>query len=155
MQVLQYREADKSDIPGIAKIRTIEWETEEYWNNRITKYLDGSHNPQQALHSRIIYVATDDAAIAGFIAGHLTSRYECEGELEWINVLPENRRRGIASKLLSLLTSWFIIQKSTRVCVNVDPSNKIARNFYKHHGAIDLNKHWLIWNDIGDVLQVK
>jgi hypothetical protein len=26
--------------------------------------------------------------------------------------------------------------------------------FYRHRGAVDLNRHWMMWNDIGRVLQL-
>ncbi|MEP6949551.1 MAG: GNAT family N-acetyltransferase, partial [Ginsengibacter sp.] len=76
-------------------------------------------------------------------------------ELQWINVAPEHRRSGTASELLCLLTAWFIGQKALRFCVNVDPSNIPAQNFYKKHGAENLNKYWLVWNDIHVVLKKK
>ena len=153
MSFLIYREANKSDIPTISKIRAAIWESEDFWNNRISGYLNGEHNPQQALKPRIIYVALDGDKIVGFIAGHLTRRYECNGELEWVNVIEEYQKKGIASKLLGLLASWFIVQKSYCICVDVDPANTIARNFYKRLGATDLNKHWLVWEDISIALK--
>jgi GNAT superfamily N-acetyltransferase len=106
------------------------------------------HHPQQALKPRAMYVATQDDEIVGFIAGHLTRRYECDGELEWINVIPKHRGSGTASELLRLLVRWFIGQNAFRICVDVDPLNLTARTFYTNHGAKELNKHWLVWNDI-------
>jgi len=84
----------------------------------------------------------------GFIAGHLRRRYGCDGELEWINVVPECRGTGIASGLLRLLAAWFVEQEASRICVDVDPANTAARRFYVRHGAEYLNEHWLVWNDI-------
>jgi len=85
------------------------------------------------------------------VAGHLTRRHGCDGELQWINVIPERRGSGIASELLRLLAGWFVEQKAFRICVNVDPSNAVARAFYIRHGAEKLNDHWLVWNDIRKV----
>jgi len=90
--------------------------------------------------------------LVGFVAGHLTRRYGCQGELEWINVLPERRGAGIASELLRLLAGWFVEQKAFRVCVDVEPSNAVARAFYTRHGAETLSAHWLVWYDIRHVL---
>ena len=154
MPVVQYKVADQSHIPGTARIRGLDPETEGYWHDRITGYLNGLLNPQKALAPRIMYVAMDAGTVVGFIAGHLTLRYDCSGELEWISVLPQYQRRGIASGLLRLLTAWFVEQKSLRVCVDVDPANGVARTFYKHHGAIDLNAHWLVWENIGSQTSV-
>ncbi|MEP6951840.1 MAG: GNAT family N-acetyltransferase, partial [Ginsengibacter sp.] len=49
------------------------------------------------IDARTIYIASEAGAVAGFIAGHLTRRYGCDGELQWINVAPEHRRSGTAS----------------------------------------------------------
>ncbi|HTI11941.1 MAG TPA: GNAT family N-acetyltransferase [Puia sp.] len=146
---MQYREATESDVPALARIRAMEWETEEYWIARISGYRNGTIHPQQALLPRVIYVAVEeDCSIAGFIAGHLTRRFECDGELEWINVIPEHRGAGIALALIQQLAGWFIGQKALQVCVDCDPDNHIAQNFYKRYGAEMLNKHWLVWKDI-------
>jgi ribosomal protein S18 acetylase RimI-like enzyme len=93
----------------------------------------------------------DDSAV-GFVAGHLTRRYACEGELQWINVISGRRGSNIASELLRRLASWFARQRALRICVNVDPANTTAQRFYRRHGAETLNKHWLVWSDIKIVL---
>jgi ribosomal protein S18 acetylase RimI-like enzyme len=136
----------------LARIRAGEWETEEYWKVRISRYLDCELHPQQALIPRVIYVASEGDALVGFIAGHLTRRHGCEGELEWINVIPQRRGSGIASGLLRLLAVWFVEQQASRICVNVDPANTPALRFYRRHGARNLNEHWLIWSNINIVL---
>jgi ribosomal protein S18 acetylase RimI-like enzyme len=152
MFTLKFKEAIESDIAALAAIRAAEWETDAFWHNRISGYMSGEHHPQKALEPRIVYIAEENNNVSGFIAGHLTQRYECDGEIQWLNVTPENKRSGLASKLIELLASWFIQQSACRICVNVDPENTAARNFYKHHGAADLNKYWLLWEDISIVL---
>ena len=136
----------------MARIRACEWGSFDYWTNRITGYLEGEVHPQRALPPRISYVAVEQGSVVGFIAGHLTLRHGCEGELEWINVIPERRGSGVAPELLRLLAGWFVEKKAFRVCVDVEPSNTGARAFYTHHGAAMLNEHWLVWNDISHVL---
>ena len=136
----------------MARIRAGEWETEEYWRVRISRYMNCELHPQKALMPRVSYVALEGNSVVGFIAGHLTRRYQCDGELEWINVVPELRGSEVATELLRLLAGWFAAQKTRRVCVNVDPSNGAARRFYTRHGAVDLNPHWLVWPDINLVL---
>jgi ribosomal protein S18 acetylase RimI-like enzyme len=91
--------------------------------------------------------------VVGFIAGHLTLRHGCAGELEWINVAAERRGSGIAPELLRQLAGWFVEQKAFRICVDVEPSNAVARAFYMRHGAETLNPHWLVWSDISRVLE--
>ncbi|HXC94632.1 MAG TPA: GNAT family N-acetyltransferase [Edaphobacter sp.] len=143
------RPAEPADMPAMASIRAQSWETEPYWHNRITRYLGGIHSPQHALAPRITFVAIDEERkqeLVGFIAGHLTRRYNCDGELQWIDTLEQRRRQGIASTLLLPLAQWFEQQDALRVCV--DPGNDIARSFYRHHGAEPLNQHWMVWKDI-------
>jgi ribosomal protein S18 acetylase RimI-like enzyme len=68
--------------------------------------------------------------------------------LQWINVAKERRGGGIAGELLRRLAAWFVEQKASKICVDVQPTNLAARKFYRRHGATDLNPHWLVWNDI-------
>jgi len=137
----------------MAQIRARESGSFEFWTNRITGYLSGEHNPQHALPPRTCYVAVGERSVVAFVAGHLTRRHGCDGELQWINVIPERRGSGIASELLRLLAGWLVEHKAFQICVNVDPSNAVARAFYMRHGAETLNEHWLVWNDIHTVLE--
>jgi ribosomal protein S18 acetylase RimI-like enzyme len=149
---LLYRQTEEADIPGMARLRASRWGEAEYWKSRISQYLKGELNPQQALAPRVCYVAVDGSAVVGLVAGHLTRRHACDGELEWIDVILEQRRSGVASELLRLLARWFVQQGAFRICVNVDPSNAAARAFYIRNGAGNLNEYWLVWNDISSVL---
>jgi ribosomal protein S18 acetylase RimI-like enzyme len=115
--------------------------------------MDGELHPQKALLPRVVYVVPKGDSPVGLIAGHLTRRLDCDGELEWIDVDPERRGSGIASELLRLLAEWFAKQKALRVCVDVDPGNAPAQKFYRRHGAEDLCPHWLVWPDIRVVLR--
>jgi ribosomal protein S18 acetylase RimI-like enzyme len=148
MPTAHYKQAEKSDIPAMARIRAAEWETEAYWLVRIAHYLDGQLHPRHALKPRVSYVASDGDCLIGFIAGHLTRRHGCDGELEWINVIPVRRGSDIASELLRHLAAWFVEQKASRICVDVDPANATAQRFYRRHGALDLKPHWLVWHNI-------
>ncbi len=154
MSALLYRLAEESDIPAMARIRSADWGIEELWRVRLSRYLNYEHHPRQALAPRVGYVAVDvdQDAVVGFIAGHLTRRHGCEGELQWINVIPERRGTGVAAELLRQLAAWFVTQNASRICVDVEPENTPARRFYMRHGAEDLNPSWLVWNDIRVVL---
>jgi len=147
-----YRQALESDIPAMARIRAGEWEAQQYWQARISRYLNCRMHPQKALMPRVIYVALDGDLLVGFIAGHLTRRYRCDGELQWINVASDYRGSGAAQELLRLLAAWFAAGKALRICVNVDPANTTARRFYMRYGADHLNEYWLVWRDINVVL---
>jgi GNAT superfamily N-acetyltransferase len=115
-------------------------------------YLAGTHYPQQARAPRRAYVAEDDGRMIGFVAGHLTERFGCDGELQWIYVIPARRGGDVASDLLARMAAWFLEQKASRICVNVEIGNRVARRFYERHGARTLNQHWLVWDDVTDAL---
>jgi len=150
---VEYREGTLADIPSLARLRSEGWGEAEYWVPRITGYMKGEHHPQKALMPRVVYVAVENDIIIGFIAGHLTQRLECEGELEWIDVTRTHRRKGIATELVRMLAAWFIEQKALKICV--DPGNDDARRFYAALGAENLNAHWMYWEDISVLLKDK
>lgn len=146
MENIIYRQVSAEDFIQLAKIRALRSGSIEYWEDRIRNYSLGLINPQQALLPRIIYVAVYNERVVSFIAGHLTTRFNCDGELQWIDTLPEFQHKGIASHLVKQLAAWFINNNVYKVCV--DPGNELARNFYAKNGATDLNDHWMFWNDI-------
>lgn len=147
-----YRLCKSTDVLPMARIRAREWGGVEYWTGRISGYLQGRINPQHALAPRTCYVAAEHGSVVGFVTGHLTARHGCDGELEWINVIPERRRGGVASQLLRLLARWFFQQGAFRVCVDVNPANAEALAFYMRNGAERLHENWLVWNDIRVVM---
>jgi GNAT superfamily N-acetyltransferase len=141
------REISTETIPEIVKIRTRDWGTDEaYWDRRIRGYLDCTSNPTDALNTRIIYVAMIGGVVVGFIAGHLTSRFGCQGELQWINVIPDWQEKGIASQLIKKLAQWFVANNAFKVCI--DAGSEEVRQFYSKNGATMLNNHWMYWEDI-------
>jgi aminoglycoside phosphotransferase (APT) family kinase protein len=89
--------------------------------------------------------------VIGYIGGHLTQRYDCDGELQYLYVAPRHRRKGIASELLSLLAGWFAEQEASRICVDVVPDNAPARRCCARHGAVGLSEYWMVWPDVAAV----
>jgi GNAT superfamily N-acetyltransferase len=150
MTQIIFREATIDDVFALAAIRGDTAVSKEYWQERISGYMNGTHHPQQALRPRIVYVACIDESIIGFVAGHLTERYNCDGELQWINVIENFTRKGIASQLIQLLATWFIKLSAYKICI--DPASDDARQFYKMTGATDLNAHWMFWPDIRSII---
>ena len=136
----------------MARIRTASWGDEEYWKTRILGYMECEIYPEKALKPRVSYVAIEKDAVVGLIAGHLTKRHGCDGELEWIDVVAERRGSGIATGLLERLAKWFVEQNALKICVDVQPANTAARRFYARNAAEELNPHWMIWKDIRKVL---
>jgi len=61
-----------------------------------------------------------------------------------------HQRQQIGTELLKRLASWFAAHGRRTICVGVEPANPYWR-FYEKHGARYINKHWLVWDDIGAV----
>ena len=131
----------------MAAIRAQERGTEAFWTERIELYLSGEHSPQKALSARTAFVAVEGMDVVGFAAGHRTTRFGCDGELQWINVAEKRRGRGIADRLIASMGVWFVQQEASRICVNVDPHNLAARKLYARCGAQLLNEHWMVWEN--------
>ena len=147
MSRIQYREASRADVPAMAACRQTDptaWPADP----RMAAYLEGRHHPQQALPPRVAFVAEVSGRVLGYIAGHLTRRYSCDGEVQYLFVGPEHRRRGIAAALLRLLAGWFGRQGASRICVNVDSDSPAAAPFYASQGASSLNDHWYVWEHL-------
>lgn len=143
-----YREASAGDVAEMARIREAGGWEGGAGPERMARYLAGEHHPQQALAPRVIYVAEAGGSMTGFIAGHLTLRFGCDGELQWIFVLPGERGAGVADGLFDRLAAWFAGRDARRVCVNVEPDNPRARAFYARHGARPFHPYWMMWDDI-------
>ncbi len=143
------RAAEVADVPAMAAIRAQEWETQACWERRIGNYLRGEIGAQQALQGHAaVFVAVREGAVIGFIAGHRTKRFGCDGELEWIDVVAAHRRQGIAGQLIVALAGWFVEEKALRVCIDVKPTNTAARGLYAKFGAVDLKPNWMVWEDL-------
>ena len=147
MAEIHYRKADLTDVPRLVRLPR---EGEAGGDPRMLQYLAGEHHPQQALLARGMWMAAEGESPIGYVAGHLTRRFGCDGELQWIYVVPEHRRTQVASNLLRLLAGWFVEHGARRVCVDVGDDE--ARPFYRNRGAVELSKYWMVWNDIGRVV---
>jgi GNAT superfamily N-acetyltransferase len=148
MSGLIIRRATEVDVPAMAELRE-----QNAWEGggsaeRMGLYLIGDHHPQHARAPRIAFVAEDGNQLTGFIAGHLTTRFDCDGELQWLLVAPVARGGPTATQLWEHLRDWLVAQGARRVCVNVEPGNLRARRFYARMGARDMSSHWMIWSDV-------
>ena len=141
------RDATLADVDSMARIRAAVWGTESYWQVRIRAYMQRTAHPRESLPQRAVFIAAEDGQVVGLIAGHLTRRFGCDGELQWLDVVLERRRHGVGAQLLWTLATWFHGQGARRLCVDVAPDNAHARAFYRKHGAEALTSHWLMWHD--------
>ena len=111
-------------------------------------YLTGTQHPQKAKPERTAYKIESNDEIVAYIAGHLSSRFDCEGELQSIYIRKQFQRQGLGAALLRKLFNWFFERRARKICVGIDPSNPY-RQFYFKHGATELNRHYLYWENIG------
>ncbi|MBB5394259.1 N-acetyltransferase [Mucilaginibacter sp. AK015] len=145
---IKIRTADVNDLSALSAFRGNTADDQYFWLQRIGGYLNATYHPQQALPKRVIFASEYKDSLIGWIAGHLTRRYDCQGELQWLDVQPEFRFAGVASALLTQLMLWFQQNGAARICVNCAPDNNAALAFYRKNGAQQLNDHWLVWPDI-------
>lgn len=149
---IEIRRATAADVALMAESRSADPDAGPA-DARMAAYLEGRHHPQQALTPRVAYLATVGGTVAGYIGGHLTRRYGCDGEVQYLYVAPACRRAGVASTLLRQLAQWFVEQGAVRVCVDVNEESPGAAPFYADHGAQQLRPHWMVWPDIKTVLR--
>jgi len=161
-ELLEFREAGLEDVDEIARVESDtkrECELSEpaiydvqRLQGRWDAYVRCLRHPQHAEAPRILFVATMNRQMVGFIAGHFSRRYETEGELQSIHVLKNFQRIGVGSELLRRIAAWFVAHKRRTICVGIDPASPYSR-FYEKHSARYINKHWLVWDDIARVLE--
>ena len=148
---ITYRRITEKEADTIASFRALA-EPGVPGENRLGAYLRGASNPREALPPRVIYGAFDGNEWAGYIAGHQTTRYECDGELQQVYVAPRYRGTEVAHVLIRHLAVWFVERNARRVCVDVEPDNARARSYYAKHGAKPFKPSWMIWDDIAVAL---
>jgi GNAT superfamily N-acetyltransferase len=132
---VRFRKASSADVPAMVRCRGTDPTDNGKADPRMAAYLDGQHNPQEALPARVGYIALYDDTIIGYVAGHQTKRNGCSGELQYLFVAPTYRRRGIGTALLRLLAEWFHEQGAQRLCVR---EIRVIRGhgLHRFHGCV-------------------
>ena len=144
---IDFRVATSADVAAMAQCRLSDAAAGAA-DSRMAAYFDGRHHPQQALPPRVGYAAFVADSIIGYIAGHLTTRHGCAGEVQYLFVAPAYRRRGIATALIRLLAGWCREQGAAKVCVSLDDDSPAAQPFYASLGAVPIKRLWYVWEDI-------
>lgn len=104
-------------------------------------------SPVSARPERVIFKAMDDGRMIGYLAVHLTTRYNKDAEIQSFYILKEYQRKGIGLKLLKMAVQWLGQFKARSLCVGIASDNPY-RVFYLKHGGEYLNPHWIVWGDI-------
>jgi GNAT superfamily N-acetyltransferase len=151
---VSFRPAVLEDVAGMEECRMTDPSIHSA-DPRMAAYFKREHHPQLALLPRAGHVAFAKGRMIGYIAGHLTKRHGCAGEVQYLFVAPAWRKQGIASALLQLMAKWFQENAAAKVCVCVDADSPAAMPFYRSQGASPLathSRHWAVWEDIGIIL---
>jgi len=136
-------ESKRRSIPHLVDAADVDFAQRE---RRWMTYFQGL-SPASSKGERRVLKAVLDGACVGYIAGHLTTRYEMDSEIQSFYVLREHQRRGIGSALLAGLADWLVGRGATSLCVGIAAGNPY-RAFYLKHGAGYLNPHWMYWTDV-------
>lgn len=135
--------ATLNDLPALCRLRAEYQGHALEWEPRITAYMIGQQTPAFGLPDRQVFVAVEDNEVVGIIAGHLTTRFHCQGEIHWLHVQANRRGRRIADKLLAAMLDWFRTHNAQKICIEVPPSNDAARKFLSRHHADSIGPLWL------------
>jgi len=106
-----------------------------------------AESPQTSKPERVVFKAVLEGKLIGYIAGHLTTRYNKDAEIQSFYVLKQHQRKGIGKLLLSKFTEWLETRQAKSLCVGI-AENNLYKAFYLKHGGQFLNEHWIVWDDI-------
>lgn len=135
VEAIQIRSLNKQDPPGIASaFQSIGWTKPEA---QFQRYLD-----EEAAGSRTCLVATINGQFAGYVTVNWRPTYPGFSdlkipEIQDLNVLPEFRRRGIASRLLDYAEAQVACRCSVvGIGVGLHPGYSAAQRLYAKRGYI-------------------
>lgn len=133
----------RESIPDLVETNQID---EESRIHRWKTYFAGT-SPSSSEPERIVLGAMDANTLIGYIAGHHTSRFGMDMEIQSFYVLKQWQRKSVGTDLLLRFSAWANEKGYTSTCVGVSPLNPY-RSFYLKFGATERNQHWLEWKDL-------
>jgi GNAT superfamily N-acetyltransferase len=126
-------ESKKQSIPECIEDFEIDYDSRAYrW-----KTYFAAQSPQSSKPERIVLKAVEKGKIVGYIAGHLTTRYEMDAEIQSFYILKPYQRTGIGTALLGRFIDWLASKGSKSLCVGIASNNKY-KAFYLKHGGLTL-----------------
>ena len=158
MATVEIRTAQQRDLPQIAaieiasKIASVPQWTEPHELNAGLRleswkaYMDG-RRPQSAKPQRIILISLVEGQYVGYLAGHLSTRFGMDAEIQSFYVLKDFQRRGLGSALLLSFLAWLDNYQASGLCVGFHPKNPY-KAFYLKFGGTYINDHWIGWTDL-------
>jgi len=113
------------------------------------KYLSGESSPKAALRDRIMLKACLDNKMVGFIAGHLTTRFDKDAEIESFYTQDGDESTSAWAQLLLHFIDWAKQHEAMSLCVGIGPEHNQYREFLIQYGARFVNPRWVYWDDMG------
>lgn len=110
-------------------------------------YLSGTSSPQAARSERVAFKACLDDKMLGFIAGHLTTRYGKDAEIESFHTVADDQN-GAWGKLLLQFIEWATQHGARSLCIGIGPAQQDYKEFFLRYGACYLNPHWIYWDNM-------
>lgn len=110
-------------------------------------------SPQTSKPERIVLKAIDNNQVIGYIAGHLTTRFNLDAEIQSFYILKKEQNKNIGTKLLTEFLKWLIDMDARSLCVGIKPENKY-KAFYLKYGGQYLNEHWIYWQDTNQLSKI-
>jgi ribosomal protein S18 acetylase RimI-like enzyme len=135
-------ESKQQSIPELLEDFEVDYAAREH---RWRTYFRGE-SPQTSKPQRQVFKAVINEKIIGYIAGHLTTRYGKDAEIQSFYVLKEFQRKGIGTTLLAKFVNWFNTLEAQSLCVGIKADNPY-KAFYLKHGGQYLNEHWVYWDN--------
>ena len=139
-------ESKLASIPQLVEPSAVDVDARrERWRT----YLRGE-SPSTSRPERTVLMAVAHGRVVGYLAGHLTTRFGLDAEIQSFYVLRECQRRGIGTALLARFARWLAANGARTLCVGIAPENPYQA-FYLKHGGEHLNPHWIVWKELSGV----
>jgi ribosomal protein S18 acetylase RimI-like enzyme len=130
--VLEFRQANKSDIRDLADLDNECFDTYYYKN---TKFSESDFQTYLCHRKSILLVAVRDSCLVGYVAGILrTLRVRSIAHLDSIAVSSTVRNEGIGNRLLDLFIQGVKGQVCQIVLLEVAEANKKGLDFFSKRG---------------------
>lgn len=142
-------ESKKQSIPECIEAYEIDFNLRLH---RWQTYFKGQ-SPQTSKPQRLVLKAVIDGKIVGYLAGHQTTRFGLDAEIQSFYILKSEQNKKIGTNLLRSFVQWLIKMQANSLCVGIIPENKYQKFYLKYAGQY-LNEHWIYWSDLTD-LQTK
>ncbi len=139
-------ESKRESIPEIIEGFEIDKEARV---RRWVTYFQGQ-SPQTSKPERVVFKVMSNDRIVGYLAGHLTTRFNLDAEIQSFYILKSYQRQGLGTRLLRHFVEWLISKKVTTLCVGIAPLNKYKAFYLKHNGQY-IDDHWVYWADIKEM----